>query len=299
MGFAINLADEYLHMPTDQPYWRESLWLDAYDMSQDVGIVVYMHSRSGHRRGDVVVYATHAGQESQRLEAWDIPCSAVHVSDNQNGLTLANIDFRVTRPGSAVRVTADTPALMFDLAFDAYGPIFDYDWVDWTNSHHYEQFGRVTGKIRMAARELQFIGSGTRDHAWGTRGQVNWQGWLWVTARFPTRAAWSICFMRADSTQLFAYLLNETAHELDWATAEIRWEATSLIEAKIAGSAKGHTIDARIYPIASIDLSGRDPTKRGTYLYYFIQVEDATLGRGVGLLDIFAPLGYPVHFAAR
>lgn len=299
MTFGINLQDEYLHMPADVPHWRESLWLDAHDMRQDIGILVYMHRRQGQGRGDVVVCAMHAGGESQRIESWNTPYADIHTGKSKTGFTLANVSFHVVRPGQTVQVTADSPELNLDLTFDGYGPVFDYDWAQWTHSHHYEQFGYVSGAVRIGQREFAFTGDGTRDHAWGARASVNWRQWVWVTARFPTHSAWSICVMQEERSHLLAYLLDGTALEVDQAMVDIHWEGGEVAAATISGSAAEQIIEARIRPIASIDLSGKDHTKRGIYQYFFVEVDDAVRGRGTGLLDIFGSTGYPSQFASK
>jgi hypothetical protein len=298
MPFGIDLHDEYLHTSTNEPHWRESLWLDAYDISQDIGILVYMHCRPGQGKGDVVACVIDARRESRRIESWNMPYDDMLIGKSKTGLSLANVGFHVVHPGSTVQVTADSPELGFDLTFDGYGPVFDYDWVKWTHSHHYEQFGSVNGTVRVGKRLVAFAGSGTRDHAWGARASVKWQGWVWITARFPSRSAWSICVMQEERNHLLAYLLDGTAVEVDQAVADVQWKGSEVAAATLSGSAGGQMMKARIHPIASIDLSGKDQTKQGIYQYYFVEVEDVVRGHGIGLFDVFSPTGYPDHFAA-
>jgi hypothetical protein len=38
--------------------------------------------------------------------------------------------------------------------------------------------------------------------------------------------------------------------------------------------------------------SGTDPTKGGTYHYYFVEVEDEHYGKGRGLLNVYSTPGY-------
>ena len=79
--------------------------------------------------------------------------------------------YAFTEVGRGIAVDFNIAGATLKLSFTATGPVYDYDWVEWTSSRHYEQFGLVRGVIETADRTVEFNGYGTRDHAWGTTRQ--------------------------------------------------------------------------------------------------------------------------------
>lgn len=297
MAFGIDLKDEELHPPESTPTWRESLLLEAFDEDQKIGLFIYMHARPGEGRGDVVARVVEGHEEMGQISAWDVSYSDEHVGKE---LSINGVSFNVTDPGRSALVTGGNDHLHLHLQFDGFGPIYDYDWQSWMNSRHYEQFGRVQGRIKLGEREIDFAGTGTRDHAWGSRGTAGQRAWIWMTARFPGPKAWGILISETEGSDLFAYALDkDEAAELRHATVRLTWRQGDLEMAVVEGQVGDDRIDCEIRPIVRIDLSGTDQTKKGTYLWYFVEIKDVQRGSGFGLLDVSDVSGLPLSFEAR
>ncbi len=117
--------------------------------------------------------------------------------------------------GRAALEAAPAVDVEFDLAFDGYHEPFDYHMrqsrlpldevlrgltpsralaalrnaplkvrqgMKMRGARHYEQAGRVTGKLVVEGASMNFRGSGQRDHSWGVR---DW--------KVPTRWRWFVC----------------------------------------------------------------------------------------------------------
>ena len=75
------------------------------------------------------------------------------------------------------------------------------------SSHHYEQAGKVKGRMRIGSEEYDFEGRGQRDHSWGLR---DWRAptlWRWLTAQFGTDLALNLSRVVVGRVEIFAGFL--------------------------------------------------------------------------------------------
>jgi hypothetical protein len=283
MGFGIDLRDEYLHVPGDDPMWRESFWLDAYDSQSGVGLIIYTHARPSARAGDALVFVAGPGGVATH-DVHGGPYDVVHTGP---AVEVGGVRFRVSEPGRELRVGVSSREISGELCFQGVGPIYDYDWEAWTWSRHYEQLGRVRGAISAGGNEVRsFEGTGTRDHAWGRRGGVPWRRWGWMNARFPGDQAWHLCVIEGDADHLFGYTTLGGNQEALTGRLQLQLDDAGKVEsgeAELRTASHRHRGHLRV--LAAIDRAKTDPTKRGVYDYYIVEVVDPDLGHGYGVLD--------------
>jgi hypothetical protein len=285
MGFDINLADEGLHQPGDSPLWRESFWLDAYDQERNIGLIVYSHAKPVTGNGDVMAVVLLPDGRVVH----DVHIDAYESTHEGFEAKVDGLRYVCTKPGSDVTFALEADELQFDIGFRANGPIYDYDWESWTHSRHYEQFGTVTGKIETAQGKLEFDGLGTRDHAWGARAKVPWRRWIWMTVRFESNKAWGVCLVDAAEPLLFGYISDDPQRELTFGRLDMDLDDSGKVTSAGVQLADGEReLEARLKPLADVDRAGTDPTKKGDYDYYLVEVDDEEFGRGYGILDVFS-----------
>lgn len=86
----------------------------------------------------------------------------------------------------------------FDLVFETDMPPYYNDAVILAecvgHSERIEQSGRVHGHVRIGAQEVAFRGTGTRDHAWGTRDWDRSDYWHWANLQWED-SAWGPLFI--------------------------------------------------------------------------------------------------------
>jgi len=292
MGFHIAPEDEQLHPPLDSPQWRESFWLDAHDAANNLSLVIYAHARPSVGQGDIFLCIDGRDTGHIEYDQQNLPYSGPH-----RGTTACVGTLRHTfeQPSQAVSFSLAVPQVTLDLQFASMGPVYDYDWEMWTASRHVEQFGAIRGVLRTPDREIAFEGFGTRDHAWGARAKVPWRRWMWITARFASCRGWSACIVDADRPLLLGYVSGATYEEATSALFRFHRPHGALASAEIELQSPNSRTRARILPRVTMPRSGTDPTKGGTYFYYFVDVDDEKFGRGHGLLNVYTTPGHDLR----
>jgi hypothetical protein len=288
MGFHIDARDERLHTPTASPLWRESFWLDAHDAEQDMSLVIYAHARPASHGGDLFVCISGPGGARVDYDVQNIP----HVLRHAGTVGIVGgLRHEFSEPSQRARITLDIPQAKLDLSFAACGPVYDYDWESWTASRHIEQFGLVQGAVKTAAYAGEFRGFATRDHAWGARAKVPWRRWVWITARFVGGKGWSACVVDADQPLLLGYFSDAGHEELTSASLTIQHPGGALTGGRLSLESASRRTVATVRSRVAMSRTGSDPTKGGSYNYYFVEVEDQRYGSGHGLLDVYSTPG--------
>lgn len=292
MGFHIDPRDERLQAPLDTPLWRESFWLDAHDVEQNLSLVIYAHARPASCQGDLFVCIAGPGIGRIEHDVQNLPYAGPH-----EGLiaTVGGLRHEFSRPSKEVAFSLNLPQAQIDLGFAAEGPVYDYDWERWTASRHIEQFGKVQGSLVTPQGTFAFTGRATRDHAWGARAKVPWRRWVWITTRFRGGQGWSACIVDAEKSLLLGYISEATYEETTFASLRLNQPGGSLSSAELTLRSLSFETQAHIKPRVVMPRSGTDSAKGGTYHYYFVDVEDRRYGKGQGLLNIYTTPGHDLH----
>lgn len=202
-----DLADEYMHAPTDHPQFNESMYFNFVDGKSGLATLIRMGNRAneGHAEVTVLLYLPNGGA-AFHFERADI-------ADN-SAFDAAGLRFEIVAPFSRSRVAFDGNVRMMSrgteledakkvfsenplkrlqlrLEYEDLVPMFGLGSGDSGGSGiagtedaiatgHYQGPCRVRGTITLDGEVHEVTGLGYRDHSWGPR---IWQGpayWRWV-----------------------------------------------------------------------------------------------------------------------
>jgi hypothetical protein len=200
------VTDEYMHEPTDDPQFNESMYFNFVDSGSGFAVLIRMGNRvnEGHAETTVLIYLPDGG-------------AAIHferapITSNDKfeagGLRFEIVDplehMRVTYSGDANRLAKGTdladpkqalgssPIVPVELTLDYHSLIPLYGLtgdggggMDGANSAiavgHYQGPCKVSGRVSIDGEVREVNGLGFRDHSWGPR---RWQGpsyWRWIS----------------------------------------------------------------------------------------------------------------------
>jgi hypothetical protein len=191
---AVDPADEGRHVPSDDPLWNESHYLDF--VTHDGTLAGYARIGLYPNLGVTWWTTTVVGPGRPLLAslAYDLPVAApgglaVDAPGHSfDGLVRRPLDaFHLTAavsaavhgdPADVYRGEAGSPATLdLDLTWDTDGVPYHYDLTT-----RYEIPCRVTGSVTIAGEQVAVDGQGQRDHSWGVR---DWWAftWCWFAGR--------------------------------------------------------------------------------------------------------------------
>jgi hypothetical protein len=180
--------DELQHTPADEWLWRESLYFSFHDASGNVGgmttigVLPNQNRAQGHAvvfldAHRVLLYYT----ESPLVEGETGLCAVPGISYKMLH-PLQRWRFELAADCSAIdpyefvrgiRPAQTTIPAQFDLNFDALSPAYEYPQEVFPlltgTARHFEQTGRVDGKVTIGQQLFAVAGFGFRDHSWGIR----------------------------------------------------------------------------------------------------------------------------------
>ena len=193
----------------DIPTWSENYCWTGYDYKNHVGYWLHLGrwiEDPNIWREEVIVYLPDGTLLVRR---------SFGRSNIANGVEGALLRFVCDEPGMRWRIQYSGPAqrvtlgellraplphgrmldfLNIDLEFTGNAPVWLFPDHDNTTvgRWHYEQHGKVTGKIRYGSDNYAFAGHGYRDHTRGPRELSPVNGHCWVQGRFADGDAFSI-----------------------------------------------------------------------------------------------------------
>lgn len=169
--------DDYFHQPSNDPFWNESAWFPFHVPERQMSGFIYMNHRPNMKfsmtgvalwdpSGEEVYDSLYHDwfefaplNESTNTEMFDY--------STPNGLTLHCIV-----PLKKFKMTYDRDGCQMDLAFEAtmdpFNAGFPQGSEEW-GPHHYEQAGRVSGRVWINGDEIAVDCGSNRDHSWGPR----------------------------------------------------------------------------------------------------------------------------------
>jgi hypothetical protein len=194
--------DEQLHEPSDDPLWCENYMTVAYAPEHELGAYIHLCRTPAEREmweqefvlylpGDRFLVANGVGR-GQFVDGT---------------LTAGNLTLRCDKPferwtqsyvGGARLVTGeelrsgplqDGPhvPVEFHMEVRGWGPAFLYETMagqTWGHGH-YDHHHEVSGTLVYGTEQVEFAGSGLRDHSWGPRDYTLLGDHLWIHGQFP------------------------------------------------------------------------------------------------------------------
>ena len=179
------------HVPTANPFWQESWYFNFSDPAAGVWGLTRIGYRPSRGVADGLLLAVVDGKPEVLYAPVGRPLDSPKVEMRSplrirtNGLA-----YHCEHALSRWRITAQTARLDFDVTFAAETPAHLFPAMDARQasaaSDHYEQSGKVTGKLRIGGITRTLAGRGQRDHSWGPR---DWSGvgdWIWLSGQFAS-----------------------------------------------------------------------------------------------------------------
>jgi hypothetical protein len=179
-------ADELRHRVPEGAKGRDSYFWNVIMPEEELGLQVY-------------VWIDGRGVAGRQVAVWGpgaepLAFEAIYDIDLGADAEVAGLQIRQPAPLQTAEIRFRSDAVNLDYTFEAQHPAFNYGQnqhgsPQWMAIERYEQLGRVTGRVEVAGRTIEFDRLGHRDHSWGRR---NWrapQHWKWVVASTPSGAA--------------------------------------------------------------------------------------------------------------
>ena len=203
--------DEYTHEPDAAENYNESMYLNAFDLGQEVGGWFRLGNRvnQGYAELSVCVYlpgdrvgftfARPSIETNEKMDAGGLSIEVVepfqHLKVRYQGtVCLLDEPRQMADPRTAFK---DNPWVEceVDLDYRGWSPMYGGkpQYEDGTELEidpetsfakaHYEQHCRVTGSIRVGDEVLDIDGLGLRDKSWGPRHwqAIEWYRWIPLT----------------------------------------------------------------------------------------------------------------------
>ncbi|HPR41230.1 MAG TPA: hypothetical protein PK718_01630 [Candidatus Methanofastidiosa archaeon] len=207
---------DVLHEPNSEPEWNESFYFSFYDKDNDSYAFMRMGLRPNKKEKNMFCYISTPHIVAGKRAYGHI----YHNGMETNGLKYEKLEaekrWKMTYEGDMKVVSCKTLEYIdvkLDLEFNALNDMFDYRkcvtgpkemMSRSVASEHYEQFGRVTGKIEMLEKTLEIDGLGERDHSWGVRDWNAPRMWIWLTGQFSEKLALNVTKLIVDEGEVDA-----------------------------------------------------------------------------------------------
>ncbi len=190
---ALRPADDDIHPIGPEPSWREAFYFDFIDPETGLTGFGYSGVHPNQEAGDVIFALWKNDVLLAKFTRWDFN---IPRDIGEERLDFGPLCFAPLRPFQSWEMHYDDGRCRLALTFEAiHRP---YSWADSntalsrTNSHHYEQQGRFTGTVQVAAHTYRVNAAGVRDHAWGWGARSGLRKWLWASAQFSRDFAFNV-----------------------------------------------------------------------------------------------------------
>lgn len=190
-GDAAAAGLEANHRPTENPFWQESWYFNFSDPASGVWGLTRIGYRPSRNTADGLLLAVVDGKPEVLYAPVGRRLDSAGVTIDSPRLVKTNaLTYRCEGALDRWRIQASTARLDFDVTFAAETPAHVFPSMDARQasaaSDHYEQSGRVAGRLRIGGIERSIDGRGQRDHSWGPR---DWSGvgeWIWLSGQFES-----------------------------------------------------------------------------------------------------------------
>lgn len=186
------VALEKPHEPSDDPFWQESWYFNFADPENNIFGLTRIGYRPAKGSADGLLLAMIDGKPALLYPAVNkkMASDAVIINLPQN-LKTGGLNFTCDSPMDVWQLSLHTRRVDLDITYTANTPMYMFPEVavgqgQMAAAKHYEQAGRVKGRVSFGKTDREINGWGQRDHSWGPR---HWSGvgsWTWISAQFPS-----------------------------------------------------------------------------------------------------------------
>ncbi len=231
---------EYLHVPADDYHWNESYYFNFIDPHSKIGgwtrigILPNQETDIGalmiYAGGSRVLAAGQGGRTTFSMGEFKIEQLEYHcleplkrwrlrfngdMADIEDSMKLFDVDpdnMKFTGVELDLNLEGMSPCFDFknthptaiaEMLVRAGTRFEDVREITSVSSEHNEQPMRISGTIKIGDQEMEFRGSGQRDHSWGVRDWSAPRLWTWLTCQFSDGLAFNLSRVAIASVDLF------------------------------------------------------------------------------------------------
>jgi hypothetical protein len=225
-----------LHDHGEHKEWNESFYFNFYDRLND--ICGFMRIGLKPNKDERMMFCflmmpdgTLVGKRGRGPYAAELM---------QDGLTYTMMEpealWSLRFQGMMGQVTSEGPIPIetdMDLGFRSLNPIFDYRRCvnaeeeaisQSVASEHLEQFGKITGTLRIGDQTYEVDALGERDHSWGPREWTTPKMWIWLTSEFSDEMALNVTKLDMGFAQVDAGFVHVNGSDKAIISADIDTE---------------------------------------------------------------------------
>lgn len=207
---------DIIHPFGDHAEWSESFYFNFYDRINDVCGFMRIGLKPNKNEKSVFCFFMLPDGSIVGLKGgspYNGPDLAV------NGLTFTKVEpekhWKMEFAGIMAKMASPPVPLKasFSLDFTALNDVFDYracvsghkeEISKSVASEHLEQFGRVTGTLKVGDKKFTIDALGERDHSWGVREWTAPKMWIWLTCQFSESEALNVTKLAVEQGEVDA-----------------------------------------------------------------------------------------------
>jgi len=179
---AVASADEYPHVPSDRPDWRESYYFNFVDPDNGISGFTTIGLLPNLKKREFVFALFH----DDRREVYFIEPEGPIPNDPVKSLSDGRLSHELVDPLKEWRIKFANENLTAGIRWKARFPACHFGGGSGTSwSGHFEQSGYVEGVIKLSGGDRVIRGLGQRDKSWGHR---DWhiESWYALHAQFDS-----------------------------------------------------------------------------------------------------------------
>lgn len=203
---------DILHSPGTDEQWNESFYFNWYD--KKLNICSFSRIGLTPNTGQKNMFLFFMLPHRKKLGMRKIDSLKKPLSEETLVLDVSNLRFIRKKSEKEWYISYDgvlldpytdndsTVPVQFDLDFFGLHPIFNYRDCPLSAlqeklsknvaSEHFEQYGKITGILKVADKTYEINALGERDHSWGVRNWTAPKRWVWLTCQFNKDFAFNI-----------------------------------------------------------------------------------------------------------
>jgi len=240
-------ADEYVHLPTKRPDWRESYYFNFVDIERGVSGFSTIGLLPNLSKREFVFALFYGGKREVYFKESEgrIP------KDLFESLSDGRLSYELVTPLKEWRIRFAGEEISADLKWIARFPAHFFGGGSKTSwSNHFEQSGEVSGTMKLpGGARIDFSGLGQRDKSWGPR---DWhiEAWFALHAQFDTLSIGLRRDLVGGKVQVSGGISSADGHA---PISKVDLETVFAYSPRmpIGAITKVHGVDGRVYSIVS------------------------------------------------
>jgi hypothetical protein len=225
---------DIIHSFGDHIEWNESFYFSFYDREKDINAFMRIGLKPNKNEksifcffmlpdGSLIGFKDQSSYDNDSLEVKGLKFEKI----------LPEKFWKLSFSGSMAKMNGRSMSMenvSFLLDYKTLNNIFDYrecvsgikeEISKSVASEHLEQFGKVTGKLKIGDLEYQINALGERDHSWGIRDWNAPKMWIWLTCQFNENHALNVTKLVVEQGEVDAGFIHVNGRNIPIMAAKI------------------------------------------------------------------------------